>query len=108
MALRVWTDAEATCGRSTTWSISISACGTCGSSGVDVEAGGEDRAGLQRLDQRLLVHHAAARDVDQDAVRSERPEHLASIECFVPGPPGVITMRTSQASARPSSVGWYG
>ena len=44
--------------------------------GEHVEAGGEDHPLLQGLDQRRLVHHGAARHVDQDAVRAERVEHL--------------------------------
>ena len=44
--------------------------------GEHVEAGGIDGAVLERLDQRWLVHHRAARHVDEDAVRTKRPEHL--------------------------------
>ena len=43
--------------------------------GEDVEAGGADRAGRERLDQRRIVDHRAAADIDQDAVRPERLEH---------------------------------
>ena len=42
-----------------------------------VEAGAQDRAALQRRDQRRLVDHAAARHVDQDAARAQRFEHRA-------------------------------
>ncbi len=41
----------------------------------DVEAGSVDFF-PQRLDQRRLVDHPAARDVDEDAALAERLEHL--------------------------------
>ena len=44
--------------------------------GEHVEAGGIDGAVLERLDQRRLVHHRAARHVDEDAVRTKRLQHL--------------------------------
>ncbi len=40
--------------------------GDCRFELVDVEAGRGDRAVLQRLDERLLVHHVAARRIDED------------------------------------------
>ncbi len=40
--------------------------------GVDVEAGGADGAVAERCDQRRLVDHDAAADVDEDAVGAER------------------------------------
>src|SRR5262249_20908060 len=42
---------------------------------VDVEAGSHDGAVLQRRDQGFLVHHRAARHVDQNAARSERLQY---------------------------------
>src|SRR5216684_1635797 len=45
--------------------------------GVDVEAGRQDGLVRERLDQGVLVHHRAARHVDEDAVGPERREHLA-------------------------------
>ena len=43
---------------------------------VDVEAGGQNLAGPERLDQRLLVDERAARHVDQHPVRPQRVENL--------------------------------
>src|SRR5579871_676554 len=37
-----------------------------------VETGGKDGPGLQRRDQRLLIDHAAARDIDDHAAGTER------------------------------------
>ena len=45
--------------------------------GEDVEARGADRAGRERLDQRRVVDHRAAADIDQDAVRPERLQDTA-------------------------------
>ncbi|MCY1420578.1 hypothetical protein D9M71_362050 [compost metagenome] len=45
---------------------------------VDVEAGGADLAVLQRLDQRRLVHHRAAGDVDQDGARLHQRQLAAA------------------------------
>ena len=100
-------EAEPTCGRSTTWSMATSARRHVRLVGEDVEAGAQDRAGLQRLDQRRLVDDAAARDVDEDALRPERLQHLrvddpVRLRPARARPPGA--RRT--ASARPSSVGW--
>uniref|UniRef100_A0A0N4ZKY8 LigA n=1 Tax=Parastrongyloides trichosuri TaxID=131310 RepID=A0A0N4ZKY8_PARTI len=44
--------------------------------GEDVEAGAEQAVFSQGGDQGVLVHHAAAGDVDQDAVRAERRQNL--------------------------------
>ncbi len=43
--------------------------------GKDIEAGGQNGAVLQGGDQRRLVHHAAAADIDEDAAGAERLEH---------------------------------
>ncbi len=44
--------------------------------GEHVEACRENGAGFQRRDQRRLVDDGAARDVDQDAARTERLQHV--------------------------------
>ena len=41
-----------------------------------VESRAQDRAGLKRRDQRVLIHDAAARDVDDDALRAKRRQHI--------------------------------
>ncbi len=41
-----------------------------------VQRGARDLPGLQRREQRILVHHAAARQIEQIAGRLHRGEHL--------------------------------
>jgi len=60
--------------------------------------GGEDGLSLSACTSPL-VHHRTARDIDQDAVRPERLEHLGIDEVFVAAPPGVMTIRTSTSCA---------
>ena len=76
MALRVTTEAEPICGSNTTFCIDLQFVRHAGLGGEHVEAGGEDSAGFQRRDQRRLVDHRAARDVDDDAARAERLQHV--------------------------------
>ena len=73
IAARVTSVDEPRCGNSTTWSMSSSSCGTSRLLGEHVETGRIDRAVLQRLDQRRLVDHRAARHVDDDAARARAP-----------------------------------
>ena len=74
-------EAEPTCGSQHHVVERRQPSGTCGSFVEHVEAGGEDRAVAQRLDQRRLVDQRAARDVDQHAVRPQRREHLGIDDC---------------------------
>ena len=76
MALRVWTDAEPTCGSEHDMLHVDQLLRHLRLVGEHVEAGGQDRLRPQRLDQRRLVDDAAAGDVDQDAVRPERLQDL--------------------------------
>ncbi len=41
----------------------------------DIEPGARDPAAFQGGDQRRLIHHAAARDVDENAFRAQRFQH---------------------------------
>ena len=74
---------------------------------VDVEPGAGDRAGGQRLDQRALIDSGSPPDVDQIAVRPERPEDRASTSPLVAGVPGRTQIRTSLSRASSSASAWY-
>ena len=88
IARRVLTEAEPTWGRSTALSQRDKRLGDVRLVVVDVEAGGQDLAGPQRLDQRGLVDERAARDIDEYAVRPQRLQHLGVDDMARPGAAG--------------------
>ena len=73
----------ARCGWSTTFSSASSSRGTSGSSANTSSPAPPSRPSRQRGHQRRFVHHAAAGDVDQDAVLARAP----------PAPPALTMLR---------------
>ena len=71
-ALRVATEAEPTCGSRVALGRSSSACGTCGSLAKTSSPAARIVPSFKRVDQRIFVDRAAAADIDENAVRSER------------------------------------
>ena len=66
--------------------------------GVDVEAGAGDRLVGERFDQRLLVDHRAAGDVDDIAVLAEPLEDIGVDDMM-----GVVRRRAPRSSGRCTS-----